>query len=124
MPDIDAFRASLPRAWAPLVVGPFRGMVNDTLTWMFVPDGSKEGWPESDDGDAYLLEFADLFAVRHEEDGSTPFSVVLVAFGGDYPDRMGVMDPRRDWRTICHEDGRTVVRRIIDGTVLAAREIA
>lgn len=123
MPDIEAFKAGLPEKWAPLIVGPFRGMVNDTLTWMFVPDGSKEGWPASDDGDLYRQQFADLFAIRYDE-GSTPFDVALVQYGGDYPERANLTDPRQDWRTIFHEaDGTTAVRRVLDGVVLADKEI-
>ena len=123
MPDIEEFRASLPQEWAALVVGPFTGMVNHTLTWMFLPDGSKEGWPESDAGDIYRQRFADLFAIQYEEDGSTPFDVALVQYGGTYPERAELSDPRRDWRTICHEGGATILRRIINGAVVADREI-
>lgn len=82
MPDVEAFRDSLPEEWRPLVIGPVRGLVNDYLTFAFLPDGSKEGWETSDQGDDYREQFAGLFSFRYE-DGSSPFNVVHVRFGGD-----------------------------------------
>lgn len=85
-PDIDAFRDSLPEDWQRLVIGPVPSLVNDYLTFVFLPDGSKEGWDTSDQGDEYRKRFLDLFAHAHG-DGSSPFDVVVVAarYGGDEP---------------------------------------
>ncbi len=85
MPDVDAFRAELPEEWRPLVVGPIPTVINGDVTFVFAPDGSKEGWGTSDDGDMYRQQFAALFAFAYE-DGSTPFDVILVRYGGDEPD--------------------------------------
>lgn len=82
MPDVDAYRASLPADWQALVVGPARSITNGYLTYAFLPDGSKEGWDTSDQGDEYREQFAALFSFRYE-DGSSPFDVVHVRFGGD-----------------------------------------
>lgn len=79
-PNVEAFRLSLPPEWRPLVVGPVPSMVNSYVTYAFLPDGSKEGWPESNDGDRYRQQFADLFAWSYE-DGSSPFDVQLVVYG-------------------------------------------
>lgn len=86
-PDVDAFRRSLPEEWRHLVVGPVGSAVEDYQSFVFLPDGSKEGWPESDLGDEYRERFIGLFSFAHEEDWSTPFDVVIVTarFGGDEP---------------------------------------
>lgn len=85
-PDIDAFRDSLPEHWRPLGIGPVPSLVNDYVTFVFLPDGSKEGWDTSDDGDAYRKQFIELFSACHG-DGSSPFDVVVVhaRYGGDEP---------------------------------------
>jgi hypothetical protein len=82
LPDVEGFRESLPEEWRPLVIGPVAGLVNDYLTYVFLPDGSKEGWDISDQGDEFREQFTALFAFRYE-DGSSPFDVVHVRFGGD-----------------------------------------
>ncbi len=85
-PDIDAFRASLPEEWRHLVIGPIASLVNDYVTFAFLPDGSKEGWGTSDDGDTHRQRFVEMFSACHG-DGSSPFDVVVVAarYGGDEP---------------------------------------
>lgn len=93
MPDVNSFRASLPPEWAALVVGPVPAVINDYLHFVFLPDGSKEGWDDSDKGDAYREQFAELFSACYE-DGSSPFDVALVRYGGDEPHLGHVEDPR------------------------------
>lgn len=85
MPDIRTFRESLPEEWRHLVVGPVRSVVNGYDTYLFLPDGSKEDWGTSNDGDEYRLAFVDLFSVGHS-DKSSPFDVTVVSHGGDEPD--------------------------------------
>lgn len=99
LPDVEAFRATLPDDWATLVVGPHQAIINGYVTWMFLPDGSKEGRGTSDDGDRYRQQFADLFALRYDDE-STPFDVVVARYGGDQPEKMAIEDPRQVWRTI------------------------
>lgn len=75
-PDVEGFRASLPEPWRRLVIGPVQSIVNSYVTFAFLPDGSKEGWPDSDEGDAYRERFVGLFNGR---DGfGTPVSDVVV----------------------------------------------
>jgi hypothetical protein len=81
-PDVDAFRQSLPEEWRSLVIGPVRSITNGYLSYAFLPDGSKEGWDTSDQGDEYRQRFAALFLARYS-DGSGPFDVVKVRYGGD-----------------------------------------
>ena len=85
-PDVDAFRQSLPAKWQHLVIGPVPSVINDYVSFAFLPDGSKEGWDDSDAGDEYRQQFTDLFSFAHE-DGSTPFDVLVIdaRFGGDGP---------------------------------------
>lgn len=85
MPDLEAFRNSLPEHWRPLLVGPIPSVANDYWTVLFAPDGSKEGWDTSDEGDAYRAKLMDLFSGTYEG-GSSPFDVVQVRFGGDDPE--------------------------------------
>jgi hypothetical protein len=82
MPDVEAFRQSLPEEWRRLVVGPVGSVMGGYLHFAFLPDGSKEGWPDSDLGDEYRKRFAELFSAGYE-DGSSPFDVVMVRYGDD-----------------------------------------
>ncbi len=81
-PDVEAFRQSLPEKWRRLVTGPVRSVMEDYVTFAFLPDGSHEGWDDSNLGDELRQRFLDLFTFAHE-DGSTPFDVLDVRFGGD-----------------------------------------
>lgn len=80
---VAAFRAALPEAWQRLVVGPITTVVNGAKVYAFLPDGSKEGWPTSDEGDRFREEFAALFAGTYAD-------VAIVRFGGDAPDLASV----------------------------------
>ena len=95
-PKVEAFRESLPEEWRALVIGPVRAVVNGYGTYAFLPDGSKEGWRDSDQGDEYRSQFKAIFAFRYE-DGSSPFDVVEVRYGGDFQmefDGPRAADPR------------------------------
>lgn len=85
MPDLDAFRAEMPDEMRQLCVGPIPTAVNGDLVACFLPDGSKEGWDTSDLGDLWRQRFIDLFAWEFN-DGSSPFDVASIRFGGDDPD--------------------------------------
>lgn len=84
-PDIDAFRKSLPDEFRHLVIGPIASVVNDHPSFAFLPDGSKEGWGDSDLGDEFRQQFIELF--RHVEGRA---DVVSVRFGGDFGVEIGV----------------------------------
>jgi len=95
-PKVEAFRESLPEEWRALVIGPVRAVVNGYGTYAFLPDGSKEGWRDSDQGDEYRSQFTAIFAFRYE-DGSSPFDAVEVRYGGDFQmefDGPRAADPR------------------------------
>jgi hypothetical protein len=82
MPDVEAFRQSLPEGWRPLIVGPIVTPVNGYLLYAFLSDGSKEDWPESDAGNKYRDAFVELWNWGYS-DGSSPFDVTRVRHGGD-----------------------------------------
>lgn len=101
--DVDTFRASLPEPWRHLVIGPVPAVMNRYVTFVFAPDGSKEGWETSDEGDRYRAAFLDLFSFTYP-DGSSPYDVLVVdaRFGGDEPgyseDELIVNTRHSTWR--------------------------
>ncbi len=50
---------------------------------LIAPDGSKEGWEDSDIGDCNRLAFVSWLREQVFEDGSSPFAWVEVRFGAD-----------------------------------------
>lgn len=56
---VEEWRASLDEWWQQFVLGPVEG-VNGYTTFVFAPDGSKEGWGPSDEGDRLREQFVDL----------------------------------------------------------------
>ena len=99
-PDMDAFRASIPERFRSIVIGPIPGVINGYVTCAMLPDGSKEGWADSDEADAIRARFVALFGQRYE-DGSSDFDVVHAEFGGDFTYESGInaADPRTgEWR--------------------------
>lgn len=83
LPDMDAFRAEMPPEFRQLVIGPVETAINGTVCYAFLPDGSKEGWGHSDQGDLWRERFKALFQFAYD-DGSSPDDVIEVRFGADY----------------------------------------
>jgi hypothetical protein len=81
-PDVAAFVTSMPEHLRHLVVGPIPAVMNGYVTYVFAPDGSKEGWRDSDEADVWRERFVRLFDFTYD-DGSSPFDVVAVSFGED-----------------------------------------
>lgn len=77
LPDMDAFRESMPEEFRRLVIGPIDTAVNMTKCYVFLPDGSKEGWATSYEGDEWREKFCALF-------NGSPDDVVAIRFGGDF----------------------------------------
>lgn len=57
--EINAIRNSAPAEFARLIVGPIVPAANGGEWWAFFPDGSKEGWNTSDEGDQWRARFID-----------------------------------------------------------------
>ena len=71
---VESWRSSLPSVWQPLIVGPVSGVEGgESQTWVFMPDGAKKGFRESEFGNVYRKQFCDFFTPDYE--------VVEVTFG-------------------------------------------
>lgn len=81
-PDLDAFRKGMPEWLRPCVIGPVKNPLDSGYTAFWMPDGSSEGWEDSDDADTWRRKFMDLFSFAYD-DGSSPFDVIWVRFGPD-----------------------------------------
>jgi len=55
--------------------------INSKTTVVMVPDGSKEGWEESDRGDELRSKFIAEIEKANYGDGSSPWDYVEVGFG-------------------------------------------
>lgn len=62
------------------IVGPG---VNGYCSFLIAPDGSKEGWGASDQGDGFRDAAVAAIERWRYEDGSSPFDYVEVQFGND-----------------------------------------
>lgn len=68
----------------PQHVSPVIGPVTNAFYTFFVgPDGSKEGWKTSDDGDERRDRFIVWLDMQRHEDGSTSLDWVEVQYGDD-----------------------------------------
>lgn len=56
---------------------------NSYLTVLVCPDGSKEGWEESDRGDAECASLIEWLDAQRYEDGSSALRWALVQYGDD-----------------------------------------
>lgn len=81
----EAHRLAVETFGASSIVSPLcAGLTNGYQSFMIAPDGSKEGWQQSDDMDAARAAFR--FALRRLEERSLWVDWVEVSFGGDEPD--------------------------------------
>lgn len=60
-----------------------KGTVNGYASFMLAPDGSKEGWPQSDRGNVVRNEFVTWLNEQAFDDGSNCLTYVEVQFGDD-----------------------------------------
>ena len=98
---IEALRAEMPEKIARLL-SPMLGVgVNGTYSYCFAPDGSKEGWPDSSEGDEWRERVIQT-ALKADE----WINVVHLAFGGDYGVELGITATDRSLPEPAWEDGR------------------
>lgn len=69
-------REEMGERYGHLLVGPIQG-VNRMETWFFAPDGSKEGWEDSNQADVFRAKFIEI-VMRAEYP-----ELVHLRFGGD-----------------------------------------
>lgn len=74
------------------------GVTNDYRSFAVFPDGSKEGWATSDEGDRGRDEYIAWLRTQEYEDGSSPLSWALVQFGDDDLVSKIVCDSDDTWR--------------------------
>lgn len=79
IPEIEEFRRRLPEGWGHLLVGPVSAVANFTESYVFLPDGSKEGWVTSDLGDALRQELMEIADEVYAD-------AVEIGYGGDTPE--------------------------------------
>jgi hypothetical protein len=79
---IEAWRDSLSERERGLVAGPLIAFANGDATYVIAPDGSKEGWADSNRGEELREQFIRL--VKNAKG-----DYVHVAFGGDYGNEVG-----------------------------------
>jgi len=65
------------------VAGPRESPTNHYHSILICPDGSKEGWEESELGDAHRSDFLDWLNRQRFEDGSSPFAWIVVWYSPD-----------------------------------------
>lgn len=58
-------------------------VINGYQSFLVAPDGSKEGWPTSDRGDALRTQFIEWLDSQRYKDDSTSIDWVEVQFGDD-----------------------------------------
>lgn len=63
------------------VIGPSKEATNGYRSMMVCPDGSKEGWEESDQGDQRRAAFREWLGKQTYEDGSSNLDWVEIAYG-------------------------------------------
>ncbi|MBK8434452.1 MAG: hypothetical protein IPL28_25580 [Chloroflexi bacterium] len=65
------------------VLGPSDPAMNGYRSLLICPDGSKEGWPDSDKGDERREEMREWLDSHKDADGSSAFSWVEFSFSPD-----------------------------------------
>lgn len=82
------------------VLGPSAKVTNGISTFLICPDGSKEGWNESDDYDEKRSEYLGYLNGVRYEDNSSCLSWVAVAYS---PDDRGASVTAHAWQVALKE---------------------
>lgn len=91
-----AFAVALGVAVSPLIKSP----VNGCQSFLVAPDGSKEGWAESEAGDDRRDKFICWLDEQRYGDGSTSLAWVAVQYGDDEDDTRVIAHSDEEWRTL------------------------
>lgn len=65
------------------VTEPVMSPINGYTTFMVVPSGSKQNWPDVDDHDQKVQKFIDYLKSAEYDDGSSPYEWVELSYGSD-----------------------------------------
>lgn len=79
-PGVRAFNGISP---ADMITPVLESPVNGYCSFAILPDGSKEGWADSDVGDTARAEFVKWLESQRYVDGSSPLAWVEVQYGDD-----------------------------------------
>lgn len=89
----------------PTLVSPIiSGVINQYASFFVAPDGSKEGWDASDNGDTAREEFVKYLRSKAEVDGSSSLDYVEVQFGDEDLDTLILNSSNDDYKLIIAED--------------------
>jgi len=89
----EIFEAPWGIGHRPFAVSPvLNAAINMGGTFIIPPDGSKEGWSTSDDGDYRRSQFIAWLETTRYEDGSGPLDWVEIQYGDDDLDTRIVRD--------------------------------
>jgi hypothetical protein len=83
LPGLVGKAASIAQGMGLTVIGPSRAAINHCSTFLVCPDGSNEGWAESDAGDQNRAGFITWLDSQAYEDGSSPLAWVAVRYSPD-----------------------------------------
>lgn len=72
--------------------------INGSRSFLVPPDGSKEGWGESEQGDARREQFKAWLRAQRYEDHSSPLAWVELSYGGDDDEPLIIDDSKEAWR--------------------------
>lgn len=75
-----------------------KGAVNGYRSFLVAPDGSKEGWDESEDGDRRRTDLVEWLESQRTEDGGTYIDWVEVQFGDEGGDTRVIRDSDQNLR--------------------------
>lgn len=80
----------------PIVSEIYEGVINNYKSFFIPPDGSKEGWNESNEGDKNRQNFVEWLDAQRYSDNSTSLDWVEVQYGDD----------ERETKIVRHSDER------------------
>jgi hypothetical protein len=86
-----AYRQAIDIFGSAQVTTPTPSLLNATRSFLVAPDGSKEGWEDSDEGDQRREEFVEWLRGQAYDDGSSPLAWIELYFAaeqqfmGDFP---------------------------------------
>jgi hypothetical protein len=73
------------------------GIVNGYKSFFVAPDGSKEGWEESDNANTARDRFVEYLRAQANDDGSTSLRYVEVQFGDDDKETLALRNSDADY---------------------------